>query len=205
MHGAISKVGITADLEAMKRVGIGGAYLMPIKDTTSRIPFTPTARQLTPEFWSMVKYAMQEAKRLKLQLGVHVSDGFALAGGPWITPELSMQKVVWTKTYIKEGLTDQVNLTKPESFNGYYKDIAVYAYPANCQTPYADITMVPAVTTSTGERPSFLSYRQGSNESFKTDTSCWIQYKYAEPVTCRSITVKTSGNNYQALRAGTCR
>ena len=31
MHGAVSKEGITADLEAMKEVGIGGAYLMPIK------------------------------------------------------------------------------------------------------------------------------------------------------------------------------
>jgi len=200
MHGAISKAGITADLEAMKEVGIGGAYLMPIKDTTAKIPFTPTARQLTPEFWSMVKHAMQEAKRLKLQLGVHVSDGFALAGGPWIKPEQSMQKLVWTKTYLKEGQTDKINLTKPESFQGFYKDVAVYAYPANCQTPYADITMVPAVTASTGERPSFLAFHNTENDSFKSDSACWIQYKYAEPITCRSITVKTAGNNYQALR-----
>lgn len=201
MHGAISKTGITADLEAMKEVGIGGAYLMPIKDTTAKIPFTPTARQLTPEFWSMVKHAMQEAKRLKLQLGVHVSDGFALAGGPWIKPEQSMQKLVWTKTYLKEGQTDKINLTKPESFQGFYKDVAVYAYPANCQTPYADITMVPAVTSSTGARPSFLAFRSEENtETFKSDSTCWIQYKYPEPITCRSITIKTGGNNYQALR-----
>lgn len=200
MHGAISKVGITADLEAMRKVGIGGAYLMPIKDTTSKIPFTPTARQLTPEFWSMIKFAMQEAKRLNVELGIHVSDGFALAGGPWISPELSMQKLVWTKTYLKEGQTDKINLTKPESFQGFYKDVAVYAYPANCQTPYADITMVPAVTASTGERPSFLAFHNTDNNSFKSDSACWIQYKYAEPITCRSITVKTAGNNYQALR-----
>lgn len=200
MHGAISKTGITADLEAMKEVGIGGAYLMPIKDTTSKIAFTPTARQLTPEFWSMVKHAMQEAKRLKLQLGVHVSDGFALAGGPWIKPEQSMQKLVWTKTYLKEGQTDKVNLTQPEAFQGFYKDIAVYAYPANSQNAFADITMVPSVTSSTGARPSFLAFHQEESDSFKSDSSCWIQYKYAEPVTCRSITVKTAGNNYQALR-----
>src|SRR4026208_1727371 len=97
MHAAVSKEGITADLEAMKEVGIGGAYLMTIKDTSSAIPFQPALRQLTPEWWTMVKFAMQEAKRLGLQLGMHVSDGFALAGGPWITPELSMQKLVWTK------------------------------------------------------------------------------------------------------------
>src|SRR5687768_4498595 len=64
MHGAISKEGITADLEAMKEVGIGGAYLMPIKDTSSAIPFEPKVRQLTSEWWQMVKFAIQEAKRL---------------------------------------------------------------------------------------------------------------------------------------------
>src|SRR6185295_18223723 len=103
MHAAVSKEGITADLEAMKEVGIGGAYLMPIQDTLSSIPFQPTVRQLPPEWWAMVKFAMQEAKRLELKLAMHVSDGFALAGGPWITPELSMQKLVWSKTYIKFG------------------------------------------------------------------------------------------------------
>ncbi|NCU02724.1 MAG: DNA-binding protein, partial [Chitinophagaceae bacterium] len=72
MHGAFSKEAITADLEAMKEVGIGGAYLMPIKDTTSKIPFQPTVRQLTPEWWKLVTFAMQEAKRLGLQLGMHV-------------------------------------------------------------------------------------------------------------------------------------
>jgi hypothetical protein len=101
MNGAVSKEGITADLEAMKEVGIGGAYLMTIKDTSSAIPFQPTVRQLTPEWWAMVKFAMQEAKRLGLQLGMHVSDGFALAGGPWITPDLSMQKLVWTKSMLR--------------------------------------------------------------------------------------------------------
>jgi hypothetical protein len=107
MHGAVSREGITADLEAMKEVGIGGAYLMTIKDTSSVIPFQPTVRQLTPEWWAMIKFAMQEAKRLNLKLAMHVSDGFALAGGPWITPELSMQKLVWTKTYIKDGFNGQ--------------------------------------------------------------------------------------------------
>src|SRR6187431_2683871 len=64
MHAAVSKEGITADLEAMKQVGIGGAYLMPIQDTLSSIPFKPTARQLSNEWWQLIKFAMQEAKRL---------------------------------------------------------------------------------------------------------------------------------------------
>jgi alpha-L-rhamnosidase len=201
MHGAVSKAGITADLEAMKEVGIGGAYLMPIKDTSSAIPFQPTVRQLTPEWWAMVKFAMQEAKRLKLQLGMHVSDGFALAGGPWITPELSMQKLVWTKTFISNANGSKIKLPQPEAKENYYKDVAVFAYPSNSKNAFANKNIVPQVTASNGTTPQFLSLSDKNNkQSFKSDTACWIQYKYEEPFTCRSITIHVGGNNYQAQR-----
>ena len=201
MHGAVSKDGITADLEAMKEVGIDGAYLMPIQDTLSTIPFQPTVRQLTPGWWAMVKFAMQEAKRLNLKLAMHVSDGFALAGGPWITPELSMQKLVWTKTYVKNGFTGKINLEQPESYDGFYKDVAVFAYPANSSYAFSDEVLIPTVTTSTGTRAAFLSFPDPDNkESFKSDTSCWIQYKYPKAFTCRSIHIHTGTNSYQAQR-----
>ncbi|MEJ8819826.1 glycosyl hydrolase [Lacibacter sp. H407] len=200
MHAAVSKEGITADLQAMKEVGIGGAYLMPIKDTVHKIPFQPTVRQLSPEWWAMVKFAMQEAKRLNLQLGMHVSDGFALAGGPWITPELSMQKLVWTKTYIADGSIEKINLSQPEGKEDYYKDIAVYAYPAVSSAAFSEVVLVPSVTTSNGIRASFLSFQGSNNQSYKSDSTCWIQYKYPKPFTCRSIRIKTGGNSYQAHR-----
>jgi len=200
MHAAVSKEGITADLEAMKEVGIGGAYLMPIKDTSSAIPFQPTARQLTSEWWQLVKFAMQEAKRLNLKLAMHVSDGFALAGGPWITPELSMQKLAWTKTYIRKEESNEIVLSKPETNENYYKDIAVFAYPANSVASFSDVVMIPTVTASNGTKPSFLSFVNDEKESFKSDTACWIQYKYPEPFTCRSLKVHVGGNNYQAQR-----
>jgi hypothetical protein len=200
MHGAVSKEGITADLEAMKEVGIGGAYLMPIKDTLHKIPFQPTVRQLSPEWWGMVKFVMQEAKRLNLQLGMHVSDGFALAGGPWITPELSMQKLVWSKTYVADANKEKINLSMPESNQDYYKDIAVYAYPAVSKAAFSEVVLVPSVTTSNGIKASFLSFQGSNNQSYKSDSSCWIQYKYPKPFTCRSIRIKTGGNSYQAHR-----
>ena len=201
MHGAISKEGIRADLEAMKQVGIGGAYLMTIKDTSSAISFQPVARQLTPEWWTMVKFAMQEAKRLGLQLAMHVSDGFALAGGPWITPEMSMQKLVWTKTFIKDGSAGKINLEQPESYKGFYKDVAVFAYPANSTYGFNDEVLVPTVTASNGTKPQFLSFPDPENkQSFRSDTICWIQYKYPEEFTCRSIRIHSGTNSYQAQR-----
>ena len=93
MFGAVTPEGITADLEAMHRVGLGGAYLMPIKGVEQGPQYEGKAQQLTPEWWRMVTHSMKEADRLGMQLGMHICDGFALAGGPWITPEESMQKV----------------------------------------------------------------------------------------------------------------
>jgi len=196
MQGAVTKEGITADLEAMNEAGIGGAYLMPIKGVTNPPLLTPTAEQLSPRWWEMVRHSMQEAKRLGLEMGMHVSDGFALAGGPWITPELSMQKVVYTSMTVQAGQKVAVALPQPTTNEGYYKDIKVLALP----TMVAANQAVPRITSSRpGQQPQFLTSR-GSKESFKSDTTCWIQYAYEQPFTCRSLLIRTGGNNYQAHR-----
>jgi hypothetical protein len=201
MQASVSKAGITADLEAMQEAGIGGAYLMSIKDTASPALYKPAIRQLTPEWWELVRFAMQEAKRLNLQLAFHVSDGFALAGGPWITPELSMQKLVWTREYVRGGQGDDISLPQPETNEDYYKDIAVLAYPANCIQDFSDTVLIPKVSSSIpGAKAQFLAFEADGKESFKSDTACWIQYKYPQPFTCRSITIHTGGNNYQSHR-----
>lgn len=199
MQAGVSKPGITADLEAMKTAGIGGAYLMSIKGATNPPLYTPPAEQLSPEWWGMVKFAMEEAKRLNLKLGMHVSDGFALAGGPWITPELSMQKIVSTQLNINATTSAKIKLAQPETYEGYYKDIAVYAYPSPEGTGISTRTIAPKVSTSNGVDASGLVIAE-NKKSFGSNESCWIQYAFAQPFTTRTITVRTSGNNYQAER-----
>jgi hypothetical protein len=199
VQAGVSKPGITADLEAMKAAGIGGAYLMSIKGTGNPPLFSPPAQQLTPEWWGMVTFAMQEAKRLDLKLGMHVSDGFALAGGPWITPELSMQKVVSTQFNIKGGKTLNIKLEQPQTLENYYKDIAVYAYPSTEGAGISTRTIVPKVSTSNGNDASGLVI-PGNKKNFGSNEPCWIQYDFERPFTTRTITIKTGGNNYQAQR-----
>ena len=199
MQGAVSREGITADLEAMKEARLGGAYLMPIKGAATPPVYTPAAEQLTPEWWALVRHAVKEAGRLRLRLGMHVSDGFALAGGPWITPEMSMQKVVWTQTYAAGGKLFDAALKQPETKESYYRDIAILAFPMPEGTEINTRTVTPVVTTSTGADGSFLPLGEGQN-SFRSEEACWIQYSFDAPFTCRSIEVITPGNNYQAHR-----
>lgn len=199
LQGAVSKEGITADLEAMKEVGIGGAYLMTIKDTNSKIPFQPQVRQLTHEWWALVKFALIEAKRLQLEIGVHVSDGFALAGGPWIKPENSMQKLVWTKTFVPSANKDDIILPRPEAKQDYYKDIAVFAYPANYSNVIVRNNLKPVVTASNDSAAWFLA-DETQKQTFRSEADCWIQYSYNQPVTVRQVKIKKQNNPYQSQR-----
>ncbi len=200
MHAAVSKEGITADLEGLQKNGIGGVYLACIYDTVAKIPYVHPARQLSPEWWGMVNHAMRECKRLGMKMSLHMSDGFALAGGPWIKPEQSMQKLVWSKTYIKAPNKEKIILEQPETKEGFYKDVAVFAYPANASNAFSETVLVPAVTTSTGEKASYLSSRGDDTRTFRSDTACWIQYKYSQEFTLRSLQTHTGGANYQAQR-----
>lgn len=199
LHGAISKEGITADLEAMKEVGIGGAYLMTIKDTNSKIPYQPQVRQLSPQWRALIKHALMEAHRLHIEIGVHISDGFALAGGPWVTPQMSMQKLVWTKTYLPKGATHIPQLPLPKANQNYYKDIAVFAYPANYSNQISLQKLAPVVTTSTDSVATFLA-DESQSKTFRSDTDCWIQYTYPYAVTIRQVRIRKQSNPYQSQR-----
>ena len=103
MYGAVSKEGIHADLQGMHDIGLGGCYLMPIRGVNEHPEYDGQAQQLSKGYWDMIDYAFQQADSLGLQMGIHISDGFALAGGPWIKPEESMQHVVWTDTIVNSA------------------------------------------------------------------------------------------------------
>ncbi len=199
MHGAVTKEAITADLEAMKEAGLGGAYIFAIRDVPNPPLFEPSYRTMTPEWWGMVKHAMSEAGRLGLKLGLNSCDGFTAAGGPWITPEMSMQKVVWADTVVSGAQTFSGQLPQPEKVENYYEDIAVFAYPAPDGAGGSSFVTVPNVTTSTGADAQFLA-EKGNKKNFSSNEACWIQYAFERPFSCRSVTIGTGWNNYQSNR-----
>lgn len=201
MQASVSREGITADLEAMKAAGIGGAYLMPIKGPATPPLMDPPVVQLTPAWWAMVKHACKEARRLGLQIGMHDCDGFAVAGGPWVKPEQSMQKVVWADIQVAGGVTIDTMLSQPETNEGYYQDIGVFAYPTSPGQEVSTHTVTPTVTTSVaGATAQFLVDEDNTTESFRSKEPCWIQYQFDEPFICRSVTVRVAGSNFQAQR-----
>jgi hypothetical protein len=199
MNGCVSKEGIKADLKAMRDVGLEGAYLFTIRGRENPSKYEPAIEQLTPEWWNMLKFTMEEADSMNLKIAMHICDGFALAGGPWITPEKSMQKVVWTETLVKGKRHLKIKLRQPETKAGFYKDISVLAYPTPSGFKNERNNPVKITSSETADSLNFLISANGKG-TFRSEKDCWIQYEYKKPFLCRSITTKVNGTNYQCHR-----
>ena len=125
MNGNVTKEGITADLEAMARVGIGGAQIF---DAGLALPKGPV-EFASDEWFDCLVHADREAKRLGIELCIANCSGWTSSGGPWITPELSMKYVASTTVRVKGGERFDGFLPLPDEINGFYEDIAVLAFP----------------------------------------------------------------------------
>lgn len=123
MNGNITKAGITADLEAMKRVGIGGAQIFNVD---VGIPDGKTP-MMSAQWSEAIQFAIKEAHRLGLELCVHNGAGWSSSGGPWIKPEQGMQFLTWSEREFRGPGRFSGTLTQPDTKEGFYKDIAVYA------------------------------------------------------------------------------
>lgn len=133
-YGSVSRPDIHADLTGMKNVGMGGIWLMPVREAGERLEFQNGVAQLSPEFWKMMDYSFQLADSLDFDMGIHV-----LPGNPFVLPAESMQKVVWTDTIMKGGKKlEGLQMWLPESYKdgkmqsagsegGYYQDIVAFA------------------------------------------------------------------------------
>jgi len=204
MYGAVSEAGIKADLQAMKDVGLGGCYLMPIRGAQEKPEYLGEAQQLSPRFWQMVDYAMQQSDSLGLDMGIHVCDGFALAGGPWIRPEESMQKIVFCDTIVRGG-HHHFQMAKPRHDGDYYRDIALYAIPVGYLNP-------EAMMDKNGELRSAYSLRDGERTTcspevtkngkgvYCADSPCWLQYEFKKPTRIFNVEIEPSGTNIQCQR-----
>jgi hypothetical protein len=144
MSGNITKAGITADLEAMKQIGLAGTLFMNVSvalptDLVEKKDFMTLAWQ------ECFQHMLNESARLGLDFGSALCDGWGNAGGPTIPPELAMQRLTWSETRVRGGQTVEVaKLLPPESLFDYYRDVAVVAFP----TPDGD--RAPVVCSKKG-------------------------------------------------------
>ena len=126
MNGNISEIGITRDLEAMKRVGCSGFQIFQVGTGIAKGPVDYGS----PQHFALLRHAAREAGRLGLEFAMHNCPGWSSSGGPWIPPELSMQSLTWTETVASGGQRVTLTLPQPPARHDYYRDVMVLAVPA---------------------------------------------------------------------------
>lgn len=199
MYGAFTRDGITADLQAMKDNGLGGAYQFTIRGIPDPPHITPSYNQLSPEWWDIWSYAVREADRLGIQLSFNACDGWAVAGGPWITPEMSMQIVTWSTTQVKGKGRIERQLPLPPHERDYYRDIATFAYPTRAGEGVDSRSLQPKIISDRGKDISYIG-QKGNAKPLNSSRPCHFDMQFEEPFTVRSIYIRPRNVNYQALR-----
>ena len=141
LHGNVDKPSITRQLEAMKRVGLGGLTMFDVAQ-----PGIPAGPQtyMSPGWQEMFAWEIREAKRLGLEVMSQNGPGYSGNGGPWITPEFASQKIVETATRIPGGKRFSGKLPQPKAEGSFYQDVAVLAInetdaQAKCQIEDLDM------------------------------------------------------------------
>ncbi len=126
MNGNVTREGITLDLEAMAKIGIGGVMIF---DGGDYLPAGPSG-YLEPLWRDLMTHTIKEGNRLGIEVGMHNAPGWSSSGGPWVKPEMSMQQLAWSETAVAGGARVSLDLDRPKANEGFYRDAFVIAFPA---------------------------------------------------------------------------
>lgn len=176
-----TREGITADLEAFKNAGVGGVVYY---DQVHGKGGSKALDAFTPEWWQMFVFAASEAKRLGLTFEPHLSNGY-VAGGPWITPALSMKTLLSSDTVVKGGSLFKGTLKLPPTRLPYHEDVAVLAFPKPC-SGWVRLPLLSGKKTFQGGQPGRHYY---------------ITYDAGRVITARSLSYQVNGRIKTATRS----
>ena len=128
LNSMATKESITRDLEQMKANGYGGASIIDAGSSSYDVARKTTAGPvfMSPDWMELYKHAVKEAQRVGIELSVNIQSGWN-PGGPTITPELALKKIVYSEIKIRGGKKIEIKLQQPQ-VNLAYKDIIVQAF-----------------------------------------------------------------------------
>jgi hypothetical protein len=226
--GNVTKEGIKADLEWMKRVGIGGFMRGDFGMRTPQI--VKRVEYMSPEWMDDFKYATNLADQLGFEMGISATPGWSASGGPWVLPSQGMKKFVWTETRVEGGKPFSGKLAHPPTEIGpfqnlkvegavktgreaevklpepWYADAAVVAFrlPENDQS-MADLQ--PKVTSSGGNfdlaKLTDADYANGAPlPPAAAGEKSWIQFEFQKPVTVYGLSMYLGDLNRGMMMMG---
>jgi hypothetical protein len=200
MNGNVTKDGITRDLEAMARVGVGGFQAFSV---SSGIPKGP-ADYLSPLWIDLMQHAAIESERLGLEFNMHNCMGWSSSGGSWITPELSMQQTVWSEVYTEGGKKISLQLPQPFKKQDYYRDTYVLAFPSfeGESKPWHELVRKITLNgnpVKTNQLTGFDLATTLDAGSRNSKQHAYLQFEFDQPFEARSVSMNASGANVDIM------
>lgn len=185
INNHISKKGITKDLEAMSKIGIGAAligniYLDNVEE--GKVPM------LSEKWKELTEHAIREGGRLGVDIGLFNSPGWSQSGGPWNDTSNSMRYLTSTEKIIEGGKEINIQLTKPTPD---FEDVSLLAFPSKKEQISGNTFQV-----SSDENIANLQNLSDQDLSTTIDLSgiknANFIFKSQKPVSVRSLSITPS-------------
>jgi hypothetical protein len=130
LNGNTTEETITHDLTEMKAKGFGGVLLVDANGSNQRRNENVPAGPLfgSPQWTKLYVHALDVAAKLGLEVSLNITSGWNL-GGPTVRPEKAVKLLTWSRAIVEETQTGETRVGQPPVKNGFYKQIAVLAYP----------------------------------------------------------------------------
>lgn len=190
--GNVARQGITADLEAIAGAGIEGVQFFHGQFGGAWPGVEPQIRCLSESWDGAVRHVAEECRRLGLRFTMQNCPGWAMAGGPWITPDKAMRHLAWSRTDVTGGSQVSVALPQPQPSKEEwrdYREVAVMAFP----TPEGDTgkALVPVSIKSNREDLPWkkcLEKQPGTMIRLEPGKGpVWVEATFDEAVTLRTV------------------
>jgi hypothetical protein len=212
VNGYVTKEGITADLEAMKRIGLGGCQMFD-GDLGVKIEGLKSVPWMSPEWLDLVGHAASESKRLGLEFGMAICPGWSECGAPWVASSNGMQRLVWSESVVEgpasfssqpaalpsgfgpfqnQPVQDSARKTLEElKSRPFARDLRVLAYPLPEGAPASKpLILLDGVTNAAVADGDY-----GTGVTLAGNGVRMVEVRFDTPVTIRALTLGGSRLN----------
>lgn len=188
MNEHVSKEGITKDLEAMKKVGIGEAFIGNIYE--GGVP--GDIKTLSDEWTDCMRHAIKEGSRLGVKISLFNGPGWSQSGGPWVESTEAMRFLDYTDTIINGSISRKMVLRKPDK---NFQKVAVLAIPANDNVLKPISCNVKPLCHSAdklfdGDKKTKVSFGNANGNCIE------LELNTSDDFTCRSLSVYPTGMGF---------
>ena len=210
MNGNITEDGLRKDIEWMHRIGIGGFHVFDAGINTPQI-VENRLDYMSPEWKKTFRGAIALADSLGMEVAIPSSPGWSSTGGPWVSPEDAMKKIVWREFNVSGGKKISVALPEPYTVSGKFQNIPVlaehsHASGAISEKYYTDVAVIAvrrpesdrtlaelgAKITSSGGHFTLEQLTNGDLTDYgklpaHESGYSWIQYEFPQPQTIKAL------------------